>query len=114
MTKFIIMILYQFVLSLLFVCSANAQIAAAGWCVMQSSDQQSDQSSNQPPNDSFPPQQDESESASLGCDIGIGFSLYTHNRLALVAVVGSESIGSGVAWIINPHKKSETVGQLWQ
>lgn len=83
-----------------------SQIAAAGWCVVQSSNNQSDQSN---PDDSFPPQSDESESSSaLGCDIGIGFSLYTLNRLALVAVVGSESIGSGVAWIINPHKKSET------
>lgn len=70
------------------------QIAAAGWCVVQSSSNQSDQSN---PDDSFPPQSDESDSSSaLGCDIGIGFSLYTHNRLALVAVVGSESIGSGV------------------
>lgn len=89
---------------------ADAQIAAAGWCVVQSSDQ----SESEPldpidqPDDSFPPQADESNSA-LGCDIGIGFSLYTYrNRLAVVAVVGSESVGSGVAWILNPHAKSSS------
>lgn len=94
-----------FILCLLFPSSAFSQIAAAGWCIV------TDSSSKDPieqPDDSFHPQEDE-QSTSLGCDIGIGFSLYTyHNRLAVVAVVGSESIGSGIAWIINPHAKSAT------
>lgn len=86
----------------------HGQVAAAGWCVVKSSNSQSSDSNStdqQPPDDSFPPQSDESDSTTspLGCDIGVGFSLYTHNRLAVVAVVGSESIGSGIAWILNPN-----------
>lgn len=99
------------VILLLIASPLYGQIAAAGWCVVtdRKSESKSTDQPSQPPDDSFPPQSDESESTSpLGCDIGIGFSLYTHNRLAIVAVVGSESIGSGLAWIINPHAKSES------
>lgn len=73
----------------------------------------SDSNSDQPLDDSFPPQPDESESISpLGCDIGIGFLLYRpsnpkFNRFALVAVVGSKSLGPGIAYILNPNAKSE-------
>lgn len=94
-------------LLLLISCPLHGQVAAAGWCAVKSSSDQSSRSNStdQPPDDSFPPQSDESNSTTspLGCDIGVGFSLYTHNRLAVVAVVGSESIGSGIAWILNPN-----------
>lgn len=108
MTKFIKMILCQFALSLLFACIAHAQIAAAGWCVVQSSNQsESDQSNNQPPDDSFPPQEDDQSTTNLGCDIGVGFSLYRYKRIAGVAVLGSESLGVGIAWILNPYARSD-------
>lgn len=88
------------------------QIAAAGWCVVTDQNQESvTDPVDEPPDDSFPPQPDEqpTQPNQLGCDIGIGFSLYTYrNRLAFVAVVGSESIGSGVAWILNPDAKSDS------
>jgi hypothetical protein len=81
------------------------QVAAAGWCVVANNNQ----SDSQPPDDPLlaPDPNDQSSDESLGCDMGVGFSLYTyHDRLAWVAVLGSESLGSGVAWIINPQAKS--------
>lgn len=101
--------LFVFLLFFLLIISSipsHGQVAAAAWCVVQSSNQ-SDQSSPQP-DDSFPPQPDEEQSSSLGCDVGIGFLFYQYKHLGLVGVVGSESIGTGIAWIINPRAKSST------
>lgn len=85
-----------------------AQVAAAGWCVVTDSKSTDSDPIEQPPDDSFPPQQDEQLSNQLGCDIGIGFIFYQYKHLGLVGVVGSESIGVGVAWIINPRARSDT------
>lgn len=93
----------------------HGQVAAAGWCVVTDQESNSDSSSiDQPPDDSFPPQPDEQpeQPNQLGCDIGIGFLLYRpsnpkYNRFALVAVIGSESLGPGIAYILNPNAKSE-------
>ncbi len=86
----------------------HSQVAAAGWCVVTNGNGSSD---NQPPDDPLlapDPNDQSANDSSLGCDIGIAFSLYRYKRLALVAVVGSESLGPGIAWIINPYPKSET------
>lgn len=93
------------ILIVIFSPSLYAQIAAAGWCVVQSSDQSESESIDQP-DDSFPPQEDE-QSTSLGCDIGIGFLFYQYKHLGLVGVIGSKSLGPGIAWIINPDARSE-------
>lgn len=103
LTRFLIFI------SLLFhSCPLLSQIAAAGWCVVTDSSSKDliEQPSEQP-DDSFPPQEDE-QSTSLGCDIGIGFLFYQYKHLGLVGVIGSKSLGPGIAWIINPDARSET------
>lgn len=95
-----------FVTCLFIAVSIHAQIAAAGWCVVTDS-KSTDSDPIEQPDDSFPPQKDE-QSTSLGCDIGIGFLFYQYKHLGLVGVVGSKSLGPGIAWIINPDARSET------
>lgn len=105
--RYVILFLFCFFLSSL----ARGQVAAAAWCVVtdQKSGSKSTDQPSQLPDDPFPPQSDESESTSpLGCDIGIGFLFYRYKHLGLVGVVGSESLGGGVAWILNPQAKSDT------
>lgn len=92
-------------LIVIFSPSLCAQIAAAGWCVVTSKDSRSEQPPNQP-DDSFPPREDE-QSTSPGCDVGIGFLFYQYKHLGLVGVIGSKSLGPGIAWIINPDARSE-------
>lgn len=102
-------IVFSFLLLFLFSSTSLAQIAAAGWCVVTDSKDSRSQLSEQPeepPDDSFPPQDDE-QSTSLGCDIGIGFLFYQYKHLGLVGVIGSKSLGPGIAWIINPDARSE-------
>lgn len=54
-------------------------LVAAAWCVARSG----------------PADEDD-----LGCDLGLGLALYRRGPLALVSVVGAESVGAGVAWVV--------------
>jgi len=38
------------------------------------------------------------DSSRPGCDVGIGVSLFSWKRLSWVAVLGSKTVGVGVAW----------------
>jgi hypothetical protein len=56
----------------------GSPLVAAGWCVARNG---------------------EAEEGAPGCDAGLGVALYRWRRLSLVAVIGAETVGSGVAWV---------------
>jgi len=41
-----------------------------------------------------------------GCDVGLGAALLHWHRLAWVAVVGGETLGTGLSWSLNPRRRS--------
>lgn len=75
---------------------AGLPIAASAWCTVSDSKAEEVQG---PSNEENPPVEDETESP-IGCDAGIGASLYRWRRLAIVGVLGSKSVGAGLGWII--------------
>jgi hypothetical protein len=60
---------------------ADSRLAAAGWCAVRTSSA---------PDEGAP-----------GCDVGMAAALWTWRRTALVAVVGGETVGVGVAWVVH-------------
>lgn len=44
----------------------------------------------------------QAEAGASGCDVGLGVALYRWHHLAAVAVVGQESVGAGLAWVVTP------------
>lgn len=73
--------------------SISSRISAAGWCVINNGDEDDDGVGNE-----------SLDTSSIGCDIGIGLSLYRHRHLAWVGVLGSKSVGTGLAFIVNPDQ----------
>lgn len=72
-------------LALLFAAPALAQpqaepsrVAAAGWCALT-----------------------DGEESGPGCDLGVGASVYDWRRFHLVGVLGSETVGVGVARVVS-------------
>lgn len=55
--------------------AAAARLVAAGWCVFASDD-----------------------TSAPGCDMGVGLALHRWGRLSAVAIVGTETLGCGLAW----------------
>lgn len=53
------------------------RFVAAAWCTVES----------------------DSEESPGYCDMGVGVALLRHKRLAWVAAVGAESVGTGIAWV---------------
>lgn len=53
------------------------RFVAAAWCTVESQDEESPGY----------------------CDMGVGVALWRHKRLAWVAAVGAESVGTGIAWV---------------
>lgn len=65
----------------------HPRLFAAGWCpVIRSSDN--------------------AEETDPGCDVGAGAALVRVKRLAWVAVVGTETVGTGAAWVAH-HGQGE-------
>jgi len=60
-------------------------LVGATWCAVRTSDPE--------PGDS-------------GCDVGLGAALLHWHRLAWVAVVGGETLGTGLSWSLNPRRRS--------
>lgn len=58
-------------------------LAAAGWCVLKtdSREDRADDLADLP-----------------GCDLGMGVAIVRHRRLSWVAVIGTQTLGTGVAW----------------
>lgn len=59
-------------------------LVASGWCVVQS-------------RNTRPGSTSADDHHAPGCDIGLGVSLYTHNRLSVVSVLGTRTLGLGLA-----------------
>lgn len=59
--------------------SEQAPIAAAGWCSLRDGEREEDEP---------------------GCDAGVAGSLKRWERAALVAAIGSETLGLGGAWVL--------------
>lgn len=71
-------------------------LTASGWCVIQprnSNLKQSSSTSNSASDSSSP-------HTAPGCDVGLGLALFTHNRLSLVSVLGTKTLGIGLALIV--------------
>lgn len=71
-------------------------LTASGWCVIQprnSNLKQSSSTSNSASDSS-------SSHTAPGCDVGLGLALFTHNRLSLVSVLGTKTLGIGLALIV--------------
>lgn len=60
----------------------SPRLAAAGWCIAKAS----------------PEPESEDEPAAEGCDVGIGLALQRFGRASLVAVLGAQTTGVGLAW----------------
>ena len=69
-------------------------LTASGWCAIQSRNSKQTSSSSSTSSDST------SSHAGPGCDAGLGLALFTHNRLSLVSVLGTKTIGIGLAWVV--------------
>jgi hypothetical protein len=74
-------------------------VQAAAWCVVQ--DRESSPAPVQEPVEEEPREAVE-EPAEPGCDVGVGLALYRWRRLSWVAVLGQETIGTGLAFV--PHR----------
>lgn len=70
-------------------------LIASGWCVVQSG-------KSKPASSTVNPTTGNSGTGNPtpGCDIGLGVSLFTHNRLSLVSVLGTKTLGIGLALIV--------------
>lgn len=74
--------------------SMQAPVAAAGWCALRTGKREaaapaSDEGEDAAPAAPKPP----------GCDVGAGVALYRWHRLSIVAVIGAETVGGGVALV---------------
>jgi hypothetical protein len=58
---------------------AHPRLVAAGWCPVRTGEPSYD---------------------APACDVGLGLALHTWRRLAVVAVVGSDTVGAGLAWVV--------------
>lgn len=67
---------------------ALSPLVGAAWCVVLPAEARSE----------------EPEEGALGCDGGVGAALWRNGRLAVVAVVGAQSAGGGLAYILNPGR----------
>lgn len=70
-------------------------VAAAAWCAVRSGEDEAP--SIEPDADGEPPEAQEDPGAP-GCDIGVGAPIYRWRRTSLVAVLGAETVGAGIAW----------------
>ena len=100
------------VLALLLAAPALAQeerpsrFVAAGWCPVVSSG--GEEGAPDQPAEGEGAEQGEQvadqEEDELGCDVGVGVDLFgrtfASGRLSLVAVIGTSSVGGGVAWTV--------------
>ncbi len=59
-------------------------LVAAGWCAVDSGE---------------PAAAEEGDEPTTGCDAGVGVALWTWRRLAPVAVIGTRTVGAGVAYL---------------
>lgn len=76
---------------------------ASGWCVVKAHKPTEDMPSDDT-NDTEEPDSPESVDGLepfSGCDIGVALSLYRLRRLAWVVVLGSKSLGTGLAWVVS-------------
>lgn len=76
----------------------RSPIAAAGWCVIAESDSADRADRADSADNSGEADDAEPDSARPGCDIGIGIALQTYRKLSWVAVIGTGTIGTGLAW----------------
>lgn len=70
-------------------------LAGAGWCVVRGKEK-SDASKTEEPD-------------RPGCDVGAGLSLLRYKRAAWVAVLGTETLGTGVAWLAHQPKRGPAI-----
>lgn len=70
-------------------------LAGAGWCVVRGK-KKSDTSKTEEPD-------------KPGCDVGAGLSLLRYKRAAWVAVLGTETLGTGVAWLAHQPKRGPAI-----
>lgn len=71
-------------------------VLAAGWCVF--ADREPEEAG------------DNEAEEEPGCDVGVGLALLRHRRLAWVAVLGAETLGTGVAWLVpQPGRRGPVV-----
>lgn len=69
-------------------------VAAAGWCAVRSEDEEPPAPEVMPEGESVVAE----DPGAPGCDIGIGAAVYRWRRASLVAVLGAETVGAGIAW----------------
>lgn len=69
--------LAAFLLASLGCASVPSRPLGAAWCTEQSED-------------------------APGCDVGVGLALARHDRLLWVGALGSETLGTGVGWVVDP------------
>lgn len=79
----------------------RSPLIAAGWCVVSDGEEKAVADDNA--------ETEEEEPAEPGCDAGLGIALYRWRRLAWVAVAGSETLGTGVAWISYQPKSGPVI-----
>lgn len=80
-----------------------SRFAAAGWCpVLWGEEQAPDHAAEVEGEEAG--EQDVGGDEELGCDAGMGVDLYGRTveagRLSLVAVMGTKSVGAGIAWTV--------------
>lgn len=85
----------------------DSPLTAAGWCTFakegEGSEEESDEGGGEPTPD------EEGEPLGIGgsgCDVGLGLSLYRVNHLSFVGVLGTKSLGVGLAFVV---KRSPTI-----
>lgn len=67
---------------------APPELVAAAWCPVYSGDR---------------------EDGAPGCDVGVGLALQRWDRWALVAAVGSKTVGGGVAWVVGNSQQGRPI-----
>ena len=71
-------------------------VAAAAWCAVRSENEEPAALEAEPDPAADPAAAD--DPGAPGCDIGIGAAVYRWRRASLVAVLGAETVGAGIAW----------------
>lgn len=72
-------------------------VTAAAWCTLQ--DRQSEPAPPAPETGEESPPVAAEEPPKPGCDVGVGLALYRWRKLSWVAVLGQETLGTGLAFV---------------
>lgn len=78
----------------------TSMLHASGWCVVRQG-KPPDTPEGEGVGEGEGEDTSETPGSFTGCDIGVGLSLARFHRLSWVVVLGSKSLGTGLAWVVS-------------